>query len=85
MRVYEATIHVGGDGRLRLDMPVTERDQDVHVAVVVEAQTRSADPSKRFQAAGISVPAAGSWSRRSVPRLKASGPLVSQTLVGERR
>lgn len=90
MRVYETTTHVGNDGRLRLDLPVDEKGQDVHVAVVVEAQPKAGsssvmDQHARLRSTGISVPEPGSWSRRKRARLAVTGPLVSQTLVEDRR
>jgi hypothetical protein len=93
MRVYETTTHVGSDGRLRLDMPVQEKGQDVQVAVVVEPKASDslsagdslqADRSK-LEAAGVSIPALGAWSRRKTPRLVVAGLPVSQTLLEDRR
>ena len=37
MRDFETTAHVGDDGMLRLEVPLEQRNQDVRVAVVVEA------------------------------------------------
>jgi len=86
---------------LRLEVPLEQRNQDVRVAVVVESsrpftdegaiEDRSAaiDPwsayRTKLQAAGLRIPAPGSWTLRQAEPLCFDGPSASQTLVEDRR
>ncbi len=101
MRVIETTAHIGEDGMLRLEVPFSQRNFDVRVAVVVESPKLSAesvsidsrssanDPwgpfRDQFKAAGLSAPAPDSWTGRGVAPLQFDGSSVAETLVEDRR
>ncbi len=94
MKVIETTAHVGSDGMLRLEVPLQRRDQDVHVAVVVEspatpppasAADRWAPLRTSLEAAGIRVPAPGVDNAGPVEPVSLPGPSASEMLIRDRR
>jgi hypothetical protein len=94
MRVIQTTAHVGSDGMLRLQVPTEQRNQDVHVALVVETLTpvpveKAADRweavREQMIAAGLRVPAPGVRNPGPVQPIELSGPTASEILVSDRR
>ena len=93
METIETTAHVGPDGVLRLEVPVTEKDRDVDVTLVVRPQdTSSRRPaesagSRGENGASIRLPSPGSWNQETVVPLDlgTSGLSASEMLVRDRR
>ena len=93
MQIIEATAHVGGDGILRLEVPVAQRDRDVQVALVVESPPAPAAPGvdkwaavrARLEAGGIHVPPPGSGRLEPFELIALPGPTASEILIRDRR
>ncbi len=84
MSTIQLSAHVGSDGVLRLEVPVTERDRDVDVILVVRAQDEPpqregavpgqsgmADVASLVGENGVSIrfPPPGGWSGEPVAAL----------------
>jgi hypothetical protein len=81
---------------LRLEVPVEQRDQDVHIAVVVEsAGTTSSEAElvgdmwapirSQLESAGMRVPPPGCKNAGLVSPIELPGPAASAMLVSDRR
>ncbi len=93
MDAIEITAHIGPDGVLRLELPVSEKDRDVDVTVVVRPQDasprRSAESvcSRGESGPSILLPSPGSWNQETVVPLDlgTSELSASEMLVRDRR
>lgn len=96
MRVIETTAHVGSHGMLRSELPLEQYNQDVRLAVVVEAivplsnvvenpNDRWALVRDRMTASGFHIPPAGLENAGAVAPLELPGISASEMLVSERR